>query len=1184
MDTHALIKQASDSHLRGDLVTAEAGYAQLLAADPGNIDARFLNATLHAQQSKWALAADELRELVVLQPTHVDAWLNLAHVLEALSDIAAAVECYKVVLSHRPHDAQSWYHLGLMAYRTKNFAEAEGAYRQFVALTPLSVEGHFNLGATLHELMRLREAEAQYQRVLVLDASQVEAHRGLGTIAMQERRYADAVVYFQAGLAIAPNDVELLSNLGVMLQKCQRMTEAEAVFRQAIAHQPDHINAHFNLALILLLKGEFAEGWQEYEWRLRIKQRQLMAFNQPQWEGAPLAGKTILLRAEQGFGDTFQFVRYAPLIRALGGKVVMACQPGLKRLLLRTPGIDMIAERAVSGVPLMAFDTHLPLLSLPRVFNTRSETIPCEFPYIHPEPCLAQRWAARLGGDPRLRVGIVWAGRPTHEDDKNRSCALHYFLDLLALPDIGFYSLQKGEAVRDLQGLEFIERVIDLDPEIDDFADTAAAIANLDVVICVDTAVAHLAGAMNKPVWVILPYAPDFRWLEAGDASPWYPSMRLFRQANAGDWESVFTRLKSSLMQLVATRAPITANPAAYDAITISLLRQTRLAVREARWDMVDSIALSAVTHAAMPEANLLLGVAELQQGLFAESLAHLVVAYEAWPEHPDVLRLLGIALQSLGQVEQAEAFYLEALRFGNDDPEALFNLGLLRHTAGELLHASHYYQAALALKPHSPECLNNYGLTLLSLGERNQAITQFKEAIRLAPTFVESLVNLGNALYLEGQLAEAANCFRQALSIQANHAGAHNALGVALKAQGKLLDAMAEFKQALSIDASLLEARNNLGNTCRALGRIDEAVKHYRAALAQNPESAITWSNLGAALQRLGEVADALGAFDRALGIAPDLAEAHWNRALCYLLTGDYARGWPEYEWGIQAGARPITPRLYPTWQGEMLPGKTLLVSAEQGYGDALQFVRFLNQTRERVGKLVLICQPALLPLLRSCQGVDTVLPNNFPATEFPPIDAQILLMSLPGLFGVTLATLSVSSPYIVADARRIEQIAPMIALGASGLKVGLVWAGSAEHQDDNDRSVDAKLLAAAFRDVAHIIFYSLQLGCGSAEYADAGGKIIDLAPHLNDFADTAAAISQLDLVISVDTAVAHLAGAMGVPVWVLLPYAPDWRWGLKMQTTPWYPSARLFRQTLRGDWQLVLKTLAEALRNKVN
>ncbi|MBT9614039.1 MAG: tetratricopeptide repeat protein [Burkholderiales bacterium] len=1182
MDTHALIKQASDSHLRGDLAAAEAGYMQLLAADPDNIDARFLNATLHAQQSKWALAADELRQLVVLQPTHIDAWLNLAHVLEALSDIAAAAECYKAVLSHRPHDAQSWYHLGLMAYRTKNFAEAEGAYRQFVALTPSSVEGHFNLGATLHELMRLREAEAQYQRVLVLDASQVEAHRGLGTIAMQERRYADAVAYFQAGLAIAPNDVELLSNLGVMLQKCQRMTEAESAFRQAIAHQPDHINAHFNLALILLLKGEFEEGWREYEWRLRIKQRQLMAFNQPQWEGAPLAGKTILLRAEQGFGDTFQFVRYAPLIRALGGKVVMACQPGLKRLLLRTPGIDMIAERPVSGAPLVAFDTHLPLLSLPRVFNTRSETIPCEFPYIHPEPCLVQRWAARLGGDPRLRVGIVWAGRPTHEDDKNRSCALHHFLDLLALPDIGFYSLQKGEAVRDLQDLEFSERVVDLDPEIDDFADTAAAIANLDVVICVDTAVAHLAGAMNKPVWVILPYAPDFRWLEAGDASPWYASMRLFRQANAGDWESVFTRLKSSLMQLVATRAPMTANLATYDAITISLLRQTRLAVREARWDMVDSTALSAVTHAAMPEANWLLGVAELKQGLFAESLTHLVVAYEAWPEHPEVLRLLGIALQSLGQAEQAEAFYLEALRFGNDDPEVLFNLGLLRHTAGELLHASHYYQAALALKPHSPECLNNYGLTLLSLGERNQAITQFKEAIRLAPTFVESLVNLGNALYLEGQLADAANCFRQALSIQANHAGAHNALGVALKAQGKLLDAVAEFKQALSIDASLLEARNNLGNTCRALGRIDEAVKHYRAALAQNPENAGTWSNLGAALQRQGEVQAALDAFDRAIQITPDFAEARWNRALAWLLLGDYARGWPEYEWGIRAGARPMTQYAYPAWQGDMLPGKTLLVSAEQGFGDAIQFTRFLSRARSRVGKLVVACQPALHALIRACEGVDSVISNN--DVPLALIDMQVPLMSLPGLFGVTLADVSEPAPYMVADASCIARIKPAITQSADSFKVGLVWAGAAAHQDDLDRSLDVKLLAAALAGMPRTVFYSLQLGRDTGEYVNAGLPMNDLSPLLSDFADTAAAISQLDLVISVDTAVAHLAGAMGVPVWVLLPYAPDWRWGLKMQTTPWYPSARLFRQTLRGDWQLVLKTLAEALRNKVN
>lgn len=1174
----ALLKQATDSHMRGDFANAENAYSQLLDADPHHADALFLHATLHAQQGKWEQAADEFHKLVSLHPTHIEGWLNLAYALEACARDELAVDCYKAALSLRPGDAQSWFRLGVVCNRMKDFVGAEAAYRHYVALEPDRIEGNFNLGSALHDQGRFREAEHQYRYVLTLDSRQVEAHRGLATIALQERRYADAVRHFQSGLLLAPDDVELLSNLGVMLQKLQRMEEAEAAFRLAIANQPGHVNAHFNLALILLLRGEFREGWKEYEWRLRIKNRLPAVFEQPEWDGSQLNGKTILIRAEQGFGDTFQFVRYAPMIKALGGRVILECQAGLKRLLLRTPGIDMIVARPGDGRPLAAFDTHLPLLSLPRVFDTTLQTIPADFPYIHPEPGLVRRWAARLGGDRRLRVGIVWAGRPTHEDDKNRSCALGHFLGLLDGADVTLYSLQKGEAGRDLQSPKAFGRVVDLEPEIDDFADTAAAIANLDLVITVDTSVAHLAGAMNKPVWVVLPYAPDFRWLESGDESSWYPSMRLFRQQKNGDWDSVFDAIKPALAQRALTRAPLDAAAGVYEEANIAALRRARVANREGRWEGAALAALMATPCAEQIEANWLLGVAELNRGLFADALSHLVNAYEAWPENPGVLCPLGIALQSMGHLDQAELCYQNALRFGNDEPEILFNLGVLRHTNGDLEHAKSYYQAALALKPDWPECMNNLGLVLLGDGLRIDAIEKFKAAIELAPASVESYVNLGNALYLEGETGDAATCFRQALSLHPDHPGAHNALGVALKAQGNLAEAAAEFKRALQLAPALIEACNNLGNTYRALGQIDAAVQQFRTAIAQNPEIASTWSNLGAALQRKGEVAGALEAFDRALRINPDFAEAHWNRALAWLLQGNYAWGWPEYEWGIRAGARPQTLRPFERWQGETLPGKTLLVTTEQGYGDAIQFARFLPLARKRVGKLVLACQPALLPLLRDCDVVDALVTNDAKDAQLPPVEAQIPLMSLPGLFGVTLADVGLPAPYIAANPDRVARIEGRVVPAAERLNIGLVWAGSAGHQDDLERSLDAQSLGV-LANVPHAVFFSLQVGRDINACKAAGLPVIDLAPLIGDFADTAAIVSQLDLIVTVDTAVAHLAGAMGKPVWVLLPYAPDWRWGIEGISSPWYPTARLFRQKRRGAWSELLQEVAGAL-----
>lgn len=1180
MDIQTLLREASAGHVRGDLAAAEAGYGRILSLEPSHPDALFLSATLHAQQGRVERAAALLKQLVAAHPTHTEGWLNLAHVLDQMGQKEGAARCYETVVSHRPQDVQSWFHLGLANFQAKRFEDAERAYRRYVELVPESIEGQFNLGAVLQDLNRFREAEQQYQRVLALDPRQVEAHRSLGAIALQERRYADAARHFQAGLSIAPDDVEMLSNLGVMLQKLNRLTEAEAVFRKAISLDPEHVNAHFNLALVLLLQGKFAEGWQEYEWRLRIKNRLPAVFDQPQWDGSPLNGKTILLRAEQGFGDTFQFVRYAPLVKAAGGRVVLECQPGLKRLLLRTPGIDMIAERPVSGHPLVEFDTHLPLLSLPRIFNSGFDSIPSQFPYIHAESWLVERWASRLAGDRRFRVGIVWAGRPTHEDDTNRSCSLGHFLRLATVPNVLLYALQKGEATRDLQAPEAAGLVENLDLEIDDFADTAAAIANLDLVICVDTSVAHLAGAMGRPVWVVLPFAPDFRWMAEGERSPWYPSMRLFRQHEAGDWDGLFARLSACLASEAANAMAREDGGYAYDETVVSGLRAARQAIRAARWDVAAQTSADIATkHPEMPEANWLLGTAEANGGLHAEALAHLVAAYEAWPQNPAVLKQLGITLQSLGEGEQAEQCYLGALTFGNDDADVLFNLGVLTHNSGDLQQASGYYQAALALKPNWPECLNNLGLALLGLGQREQAVPHFNEAVKLAPQFVEGLVNLGNALYLGGQVTDAAACFRQTLSLQPDHAGAHNALGVVLKAQGDPAGAALEFERALRVMPTLLEARNNLGNALRVLGQVDEAVRHYSMALDQNPGNAATWSNLGSALQQQGDVDGALAAFERALAIAPDFPEAHWNRALAWLLKGDYVRGWPEYEWGMAAGARPLTPRAIPFWSGEPLAGETLLVSAEQGFGDTIQFARFLQEARSKVGKLVLECHPALMSLLADCAGVDQVVPKDVPDEQLPAVDARVALMSLPGLFGVTSKDLPGAYPYVTPAADRVERFKAAIPPG--GLRVGLVWAGASSHQDDRNRSLDAHLMSP-LATVTGTTFFSLQIGRDPSDHASMGFPVIDLTPHIRDFADSAGALACLDLLICADTAIAHLAGAMGKPVWVMLPFASDWRWGQTGDTTPWYPSARLFRQPSPGDWSAPMAQLVAALRDQ--
>jgi hypothetical protein len=332
------------------------------------------------------------------------------------------------------------------------------------------------------------------------------------------------------------------------------LDEALSVCQRAIQLRPDHAGAHWNKSLVLLLKGDFAQGWAEYEWRWQSKdfRSPRRDFPQPQWRGEDPSGRTILLHAEQGFGDTIQFIRYAPLLAGRGARVIVECQPELQRLLGGVEGIQHLTAR---GEPLPPFDLHTPLLSLPLAWGTRVKTIPGNVPYIKPDPALVGAWRGRLAGDSALKVGLVWAGSPIRKDDRYRSLPLSSLAPLAGVKGVSFYSLQKGKATEQAQNPPPGMNLIDMTEEIKDFADTAALISHLDLVITVDTAVAHLAGAMAKRVWTMLEFVPAWRWLLNREDSPWYPTMRLFRQPAIRDWATVIRRVAGELQNFCSSGA-----------------------------------------------------------------------------------------------------------------------------------------------------------------------------------------------------------------------------------------------------------------------------------------------------------------------------------------------------------------------------------------------------------------------------------------------------------------------------------------------------------------------------------------------------------------------------------------------------------------------------------------------------
>lgn len=443
----------------------------------------------------------------------------------------------------------------------------------------------------LHRAQRYEDAIRMYRQILRQSPNQPKVLHLLGTAMLEAGHPEDAISFIEKAISLSPMDADYHSDLGAAYEKCGRIDAALSAIRTALRLKPSSLAARHNLVTVvyqsgmalladgrdavaiehfreaikinpedaeirarlgeaLLRIGEFSEGWVEHEWRFRTADFAPMqrTYRAPRWNGEPLAGKRIFIRPEQGLGDFIHFLRFVPLVKALGAIVLLGVYKDLLALLKDFEGADQIIG---SGQRLPSFDYHCPLLSLPLALGTRLESIPDSVPYLKADPTRISRWAKRLA-TPMYRVGLVWAGRPDYWDDRNRSPRLEPFMPLLEIPGVQYFGLQLGDGHRDLDNQHLPRNFVDLAPDIDDFADTAAIMMNLDLVVSSCTAPIHLAGALGRPVWVVLPILADWRWLRERDDSPWYPTMRLFRQRVMGDWREVFDRVGTALVSRIA--------------------------------------------------------------------------------------------------------------------------------------------------------------------------------------------------------------------------------------------------------------------------------------------------------------------------------------------------------------------------------------------------------------------------------------------------------------------------------------------------------------------------------------------------------------------------------------------------------------------------------------------------------
>jgi len=1065
-----------------------------LDINPDHADMRRLRGALHLAKGHQDAALADFERAAAVQPDSAEAWHNAGLIHATRDHYDKALVSFERAIAAHPANPEHHYQRGLALKAMGRTDEAIGAFDQAATLQPASVRFVCTLADSLRELDRADEALDRLDKVLTGAPDDPALHNHRGAMLFALGRYDEALASYDRALAASPDFIDALGNRGVVLSAFDRENEAELSLRRALALDPGRVVTHWNLALCLLRLGKLEEAWREHEWRWKKPEFKRFDFQlgQPRWDGTQsMDGKVLLLTAEQGLGDSLQFVRYAQQLIPRVAKLLLFVQTGLVELFAHSFP-DALVSNSLESFP--NFDFHCPLLSLPWACGTTESSIPATIPYLAPPLRRIAKWQQKLPSAGKARVGLVWAGSPRHKNDINRSLPLETLAPLLAIDSCDFVVLQCPLAESDRQSLSRYPNVTVCSDGLADFADTAAVISLLDLVISVDTSVAHLAGALGKPVWILVPRLADWRWMLHRTDSPWYPTAALYRVTGSSDWTRIVARLGADLRDFRPVKAVATSG------------------------------------HATTNLADALQFAAELQRN---------------------------------GQLDDAIALYRGVLQLDPNDFDANHMLGVARNSQGAPDEAASLVRRALNIRPGNPVALKNLFYILLRGGKHEEVIATSEQILAREPSAAAILADRAVSMIALKDYDRALDSLDRALAIAPEDFRAWNNRGTVLLNLGRRSEALNSLDKALALKPGFVDAISNRGLALLALDRPRDAIENYQSGLAQHPDSIALSCNFAVSLVALNRLEEAVSQARMAIALDPRNVDAHWNLSLALLALGRYREGWQEYEWRWQRVEMAPHLRNYkvPQWSGsEDLSGRTLLLHSEQGFGDTFQFLRYLPLLTDTGAKLVVTLPESIRALAEA----------SFPQASFhgseqalPRFDYHLPMMSLPLAFGTTLESIPSSEPaYLRPPPDRITAWRTRLP-ATEKCRVGLAWSGNPAHLHDRRRSISLDLLRPLFG-LANIEFHALQ-----KDFRPTDAAIAETLPNLKltgpgfaDFADAAAAILQLDLVISVDTSVAHLAGALGKPVWIILPFAADWRWLTERDDSPWYPSARLFRQ----------------------
>lgn len=679
----AAMNQAEDWFRLGNQLHGERHYLEAadcfrrcLDLEPGIVAAHYNLGNTLIDLKDYDQAKRSFQSCLALEPDYADAHFNMGIACSEAGRLDEAVAAYSRTIDLEPTRPEAFYNLGIACHELGRLDEAAAAYSRALELKPDFPEACNNLGTVLKDQNALEQAAVLFNRAIALRRDYADAFYNLGSVHHDQHRFTEAIAAYQAALTACPDHFKACNNLAKAYQDLRQIDQAVVWYQRALSINPDYAEARFNLSTVQLLKGNFEEGWSNYEWRFKKRDWRRTyphRFEKPRWNGENFSGKTLYVHCEQGFGDMLQFVRYLPMVKARGGTVLLETREPMLRLFEGLAGVDRLVPFSPESRPAVEFDLYVPLLSLPGIFQTSLATIPHAVPYLSADPAKARQWEQILRED-ELRVGLVWAGTGINP---RRASPLAWFAPLAGIDGLKIYGLQKGPAadLLDREGPPKDMLMENLGRRFEDFSDTAAAIENLDLIVSIDTSVAHLAGAMGKPVYLLLPELPDWRWMLDREDSPWYPTLRLFRQEKAGDWGPPLTRIARRLETLARNlqRARSVTGPSGLLAAAAHLHKQGNLI------EALIFYRRLLQREPDHPEGLHGLGLIALQTANPFRAADLISQAFDRSPTSDRFAYHLGLAFLALKRPEPAARAMQQACELNPSNADAEFNLKRLR-------------------------------------------------------------------------------------------------------------------------------------------------------------------------------------------------------------------------------------------------------------------------------------------------------------------------------------------------------------------------------------------------------------------------------------------------------------------------------------------------------------------------